>query len=180
MSSCDTNFYKFAFEPGCATVVSDLVAEPRDPLINMALGFGLDERTDIDLPAESGGAQPDAGMAPALLGGAQGRLLQGRREPGVQRGAARAQPRPCVDGFRFRGGQATNFAIGQGETLVTPLQLASVYATVANGGKVMRPTVGRALLSADGRTASDVEPVVTRRCRSASRRSPRCATRCTA
>ncbi len=42
-------------------------------------------------------------------------------------------------------GQTINLAIGQGYLAVTPLQLAIAYAALANGGKVVRPHLARAL-----------------------------------
>ena len=41
----------------------------------------------------------------------------------------------------WRTGNNVNMAIGQGDVLVTPLQLASGYATIANGGTVWQPHV---------------------------------------
>ncbi len=47
-------------------------------------------------------------------------------------------------------GDTVNMAIGQGDLLLTPLQLASVYATLGNGGKVIQPHVLDAVLAPDG------------------------------
>jgi penicillin-binding protein 2 len=50
-------------------------------------------------------------------------------------------------------GDTVNMAIGQGDVLVTPLQLASYYATLANGGHVMKPHVLKAIIGSDGTPA---------------------------
>ncbi|HYX90891.1 MAG TPA: penicillin-binding protein 2, partial [Myxococcaceae bacterium] len=43
----------------------------------------------------------------------------------------------------YTKGMALNTAIGQGDVNVTPLQLAMVYATLANGGKLYQPQLVR-------------------------------------
>ena len=44
-----------------------------------------------------------------------------------------------------------NFAIGQGDTIVTPLQLARAYAALANGGTLYAPRVGKAIVDPTAR-----------------------------
>jgi penicillin-binding protein 2 len=48
-------------------------------------------------------------------------------------------------------GYSVNLAVGQGQLAVTPLQLAVAYSTLANGGTVVRPHVGNAVLDSSGR-----------------------------
>jgi len=43
------------------------------------------------------------------------------------------------DGTRWMDGDTANLCIGQGEILVTPVQMAVMTAAVANGGKVLSP-----------------------------------------
>jgi penicillin-binding protein 2 len=62
--------------------------------------------------------------------------------------------------MRFRAGDAVNTSIGQGDTVVTPLQMAMVYAAIANGGTVYEPRIAKAIMNADGSIAEKIEPVV--------------------
>jgi penicillin-binding protein 2 len=54
-------------------------------------------------------------------------------------------------------GDNVNLSIGQGDLSVTPLQLAVAYATVANGGWVPRPHLGKRIEDADGRVLQEFE-----------------------
>ncbi len=49
-------------------------------------------------------------------------------------------------------GDTVNMAVGQGDILVTPLQLANVYAAIANRGPFYRPHVGKEILTWQGET----------------------------
>ena len=49
-------------------------------------------------------------------------------------------------------------AIGQERLRVTPLQMATVVATVANGGKRMQPHITNRIVDQDGRTVERIEP----------------------
>jgi peptidoglycan glycosyltransferase len=49
-------------------------------------------------------------------------------------------------------------AIGQDKLTVTPLQMAMVAASVANGGKLMKPHLGDRIVDRDGRTVDRIEP----------------------
>lgn len=51
-------------------------------------------------------------------------------------------------------------AIGQDKLAVTPLQMAMVVATIANGGKLMEPHLTDKIVDPDGRTVATVEPRV--------------------
>jgi len=61
---------------------------------------------------------------------------------------------------QFRIGFTLNTAIGQGATLVTPLQLALAYAALGNGGTLYLPQLVRAVETSDGSVAQDFPPRV--------------------
>ena len=48
----------------------------------------------------------------------------------------------CTDGWRYRAGDNADMAIGQGETTMSPLQLAVAYSALLNGGEIWEPTIG--------------------------------------
>ena len=54
-------------------------------------------------------------------------------------------------------------AIGQGDLFATPLQMASVAQTVANGGARLEPHLGRRIIDPDGRTVDEIEVKVAER-----------------
>jgi penicillin-binding protein 2 len=60
----------------------------------------------------------------------------------------------------MRAGDSVNYAIGQGDTLVTPIQMARVYSAIANGGTLYQPSIGKAIVSADGKTVTKIQPQV--------------------
>jgi penicillin-binding protein 2 len=64
----------------------------------------------------------------------------------------------CTDGWRYNAGDAANFSIGQGDVTVSPLQLATAYAALANGGTLYAPRLAKALLSADGTRVTPIPP----------------------
>jgi penicillin-binding protein A len=49
-------------------------------------------------------------------------------------------------------------AIGQGDLFATPLQMASVAQTIANGGVRLKPHLMAKAVDPDGRTVDEVEP----------------------
>ena len=66
----------------------------------------------------------------------------------------------CTDGWRYRAGDNADMAIGQGETTMSPLQLGIAYSAMLNGGRIWEPTVGRAVVAADGKVVQQITPKV--------------------
>ena len=79
-------------------------------------------------------------------------------------------PTMCeLDGFcepdgEYLPGYTVNMAVGQGDLLVTPLQMAVAYSALVNGGRVLEPHVVDRLQQQDytgkGETVRDFEPIV--------------------
>jgi penicillin-binding protein 2 len=61
---------------------------------------------------------------------------------------------------QFRVGFTLNMAIGEGDVTVTPLQLATAYAALANGGTLYQPQVVRAVETSDGTVVQEFPPRV--------------------
>jgi penicillin-binding protein 2 len=67
---------------------------------------------------------------------------------------------PKAEGFQI--GQSLNAVIGQGSTRVTLLQMALMYAAIANGGKLWLPQIVERVESPDGQTLEEFAPRVRR------------------
>lgn len=57
-------------------------------------------------------------------------------------------------------GGALNLSIGQGALILTPIQMANLIATVANGGNIFRPEIVRELRDREGNTIEEFGPVI--------------------
>lgn len=106
-----------------------------EKLQKFARKFGFGAMSGIDLPGETSGRVPDAAWKAAY----------NQNYPEYQ---------------KWLPGDTVNLAIGQGDLLVTPLQLADAYAGIANGGKVMRPHVLKQVLGPDGKPVLTYKPEV--------------------
>jgi penicillin-binding protein 2 len=63
-----------------------------------------------------------------------------------------------ADGRPWSEGDNVNLAVGQGDVQATPLQLATAYSALANGGFIVRPHVGLEIDHPDGTLASRINP----------------------
>jgi penicillin-binding protein 2 len=59
---------------------------------------------------------------------------------------------------RWFHGETLPVAIGQGYVLMTPIQMASMIATVANEGKIYRPYLVKRIVDADGKPLKEFKP----------------------
>ena len=61
-------------------------------------------------------------------------------------------------GKRWYHGETLPVAIGQGYVLMTPIQMASMIATVANEGTIYRPRLVKRIVDADGKPLKEFKP----------------------
>ncbi|MCA1729168.1 MAG: penicillin-binding protein 2 [Actinobacteria bacterium] len=94
--------------------------------------FGFGQKTGVDLVGESAGRVPT-------------------REWQEEAGAT-------PDDQLWTVGRWVNLAIGQGDLLATPLQLARGFAAIENGGNLVTPHVGREIQDQNGNLVEDLTP----------------------
>ena len=157
--SCDTIFYDFAYRSWLAQGGLDAGTDAADPFVAMAKELGLGAPTGIDLPGEQAGRIPDRSSKRAAWAATRtdtcARARTGYPEvaatdPGRAAYLRSLAVENCRTGFQLRAGDAANFAIGQGDTSVTPLQMARVYAAIANGGTLWTPQVAKGFKAPGG------------------------------
>lgn len=111
------------------------LADPQYGIQRAAKLFGFSKPTGIGLPGEARGRIPD---------------LTFKREVNAGNPDASTQI--------WLPGDGMNLAVGQGDVLVTPLQLASAYAAFANGGTIHQPRLAKAVLEG-GSTLGDPQVI---------------------
>ena len=115
--SCDTYFYQVGYS------FYSLPPGRGHPLQNWASRFGFGTSTGLDLGSEVSGLVPT---------------------PEWRRQHYAGAPYTAVDRV-WKPGYSVQLAIGQGDLLVTPLQMARFYATLANGGQLVTPHIASAV-----------------------------------
>ncbi|MDH3739444.1 MAG: penicillin-binding transpeptidase domain-containing protein, partial [Alphaproteobacteria bacterium] len=88
-----------------------------DRIAEMATKFGLGQKLDLDIPGSRPGVIPTKAWKSAVIG------------------------------QRWVQGESLVAAIGQGFVLATPLQLATMTARLANGGKAVSPYIARDVMT---------------------------------
>jgi penicillin-binding protein 2 len=104
-----------------------------DPIQTWARNLGLGSATGIDLPAEVDGLIPTPEWRNELY-----------REGGTDR--------------PWSVGDSINLSVGQGDLQANPLQMAVGYATIANGGDVVRPHLAQRVEDPSGRVVQEINP----------------------
>ncbi len=120
--SSDAFFYKLGFQFYTQSNVYGPSA-----LHDTAVSYGLAQPTGIPTGNEAVGFIPDAATE-----------------------AERHKEAPKAFNGQWLPGDSENVAVGQGDVLVTPLQLANAYATFANHGTRYQPQVVQAILKPGG------------------------------
>ena len=103
------------------------------------LGMGFGAKTGIDLPGEAPGRIPTAKFKYDLV--TNNPQLFG------------PEPYPY-----WVPGDNVNMSIGQGFVTTTPLQMATMFSAIANGGTVYQPHVAMRIDGADGNLVRRIDP----------------------
>jgi penicillin-binding protein 2 len=113
--SCDTYFYR------AGNSFYELPADRGQPLQKWARAFGFGRQSTLDLGTDVSGTVPTIGWKHRMYTKATDKNWQ-------------------IDRL-WKPGDSITLAIGQGQLLVTPLQMTRLYAAIANGGKLVTPHV---------------------------------------
>ena len=151
--SCDTIWYQIAFDEWLRDGGLKPKSDPNDYFFKAAQAFQITERVGIDLPSESRSRLADREYKKKwyeqnkdFYCNYKTRATKAQQTPFLLQLAAEN----CVDGDKIRAGDAVNFSIGQGDTVVTPLKLTQMYAAIANGGTIWQANIAKAVVKTDG------------------------------
>lgn len=125
--SCDTFYYQLGWDMQSRFGVEGFTkpGPDQEKFQKYARISGLGHPTGIDIPGETSGLVPDQNWC----------LEEHKKHIG------------CAYGWL--PGYDVNMAIGQGDLLVDPLQMAVAYSAIANGGNVMQPRIAWSLARPD-------------------------------
>jgi penicillin-binding protein 2 len=109
-NSCDVYFYTTGLSVG------------RDEIMHFAQNYGINQKTEIDLPGENIGLLPEMDWF------------------------KKKYNRP------WQNGDTANISIGQGDLLITPIEMNALTMAIANDGVVMKPHLLQRIVSLSDNT----------------------------
>ena len=112
------------------------LSDPQYGIQRVAKMFGFSKATGIGLPSEARGRIPDLAFKRAINAGD-----------------------PDASKQIWLPGDSMNLAVGQGDVLVTPLQLAQAYAALANGGTLYTPRLAKTILESGSTLGTPETPI---------------------
>jgi penicillin-binding protein 2 len=159
--SCDTIWYQIAFDEWLRDGGLRPKSSPNDYFFKAAQSFQITQKVGIDLPTESTSRLADRAYKKSwyqqnkdFYCNYKERATKAQQTPFLLQLAAEN----CVDGDKVRAGDAVNFSIGQGDTVVTPLKLTQMYAAIGNGGTIWQALVAKAVVKTDGTVIQTFTP----------------------
>ncbi|MCC3654133.1 MULTISPECIES: penicillin-binding protein 2 [Streptomyces] len=157
--SCDTVFYRLSHQEWRKDGGLKPKKNAKDWFYETAHEFGLGEKTGIDLPNEVSGRVPDRQWKKDFWKANKENWCERAKQWPKKKDYVTVLSREnCLGGMKLHAYDSVNYSIGQGDTLVTPVQMASIYAAISNGGTLHTPTVGKAIVSPDGKEIEEIEP----------------------
>ncbi len=168
--SCDVIFDQFAYDSwladGGLRNGRGPYSPPKEYFVRMAEAMGFGKATGLDLPGEAEGSVVDRAGAKAIWEDLKDSYCRRAKngypeehDPVKAERFRKYAAEACVDGYLYNAGAATQFAIGQGQYLsLSPLQLATAYAAIANGGTLWQPSLAKAAVAPDGRVVRTFQP----------------------
>ena len=159
--SCDTIWYQIAFDEWLRDGGLRPKSNPNDYFFKAAQSFKITQKVGIDLPSESTSRLADRTYKKSwyeqnkdFYCNYKERATKAQQTPFLLQLAAEN----CVDGDKVRAGDAVNFSIGQGDTVVTPLKLTQMYAAIGNGGTIWQAKIAKAIVKTDGTVIQTFTP----------------------
>jgi penicillin-binding protein 2 len=121
--------------------------------------LGIGRKTGIDIPGEFEGLVPDSDWRNKGYDEYQRCTEKENVPPGTTQAlyACGGIERP------WSAGDNVNLAVGQGDLQATPLQLATAYSTIVNGGRAVRPHLGKQVEDGGGRLMEELRMPARRR-----------------
>ena len=159
--SCDTIWYQIAYDEWVRDGGLKPKSNPNDYFFKAAEGFQVNKKTGIDMPTESAGRLANREWRKDWYD--QNKDFYCNYKDRAKKNQLTTflielARENCLDGDKIRAGDAVNFSIGQGDTVITPLKLTQMYAALGNGGKILRPSIAKAVVSTDGKIIKKIQP----------------------